>query len=160
MGLGFDPATQAHDAALIFVGRIGSPWRERADCPKNMNAARASRLGATVEIAAPFRPGLRGLAGYSHIAILTWLDRSPRHLIVQSPRHSDTPRGVFSLRSPLRPNPVGLHVVRVVKLDIEAGRIEIDAIDVLDATPVIDVKPYLPSIDAFPDAAIPGDRRR
>jgi tRNA (Thr-GGU) A37 N-methylase len=75
---------------------------------------------------------------------------------VQKPRHAAEPKGVFSLRSPARPNPVGLHVARLTGLDIEAGRLEVDAIDVLDGTPVIDIKPYYASIDAFPDATIAG----
>jgi tRNA (Thr-GGU) A37 N-methylase len=75
---------------------------------------------------------------------------------VQKPRHAAEPKGVFSLRSPARPNPVGLHVAKLVALDIEAGRIGIDAIDVLDGTPVIDIKPYYASTDAFPEATIAG----
>ena len=62
-------------------------------------------------------------------------------MIVQKPRHAAEPKGVFSLRSPARPNPVGLHVAKLVGLDIGSGRIELDAIDVLDGTPVIDLKP-------------------
>lgn len=55
-----------------------------------------------------------------------------------------------------RPNPVGLHIAGIVAIDSQAGRIELDAIDVLDGTPVIDLKPYFPSVDAFPDAVRPG----
>jgi tRNA-Thr(GGU) m(6)t(6)A37 methyltransferase TsaA len=121
-----------------------------------MRAARESGRTAEVLIDQPYRPGLQNLERTSHVVILSWLHHAPRNLIVQKPRHASEPKGVFSLRSPARPNPVGLHVAKLVALDIEAGRIEIDAIDVLDATPVIDIKPYYASTDAFPEATIVG----
>lgn len=150
-----DPATRAPDAALVFVGTIRSPWSDRADCPKNMSAASAAARPATLVVDEAYRPGLAGLEGTSHVVILTWLQHSPRDLIVQHPRHATAPRGVFSLRSPARPNPIGLHVARLVSLDLASGTLGLDAIDVLDGTPVIDLKPYLPGIDAFPDAVKP-----
>ena len=150
--LSFDPAQSAADAHVVFIGRVESPWRDRAECPKNMRAAREAGRPAAILIEPAYRPGLEGLARFSHAALLTWLDRSARNLIVQKPRHAETARGVFALRSPARPNPVGLHVVRILGVDIAAGRVEIDGIDVLDGTPVIDVKPYFASNDAIPEA--------
>lgn len=150
-----DPATMPPDAHLVFIGRIRSPWKTRQECPKNMAAARASSRQATLEIEPPYRPGLAGLAGTSHVVVLSWLGLAPRNLIVQQPRHAAAPKGVFALRSPARPNPVGLHVAGLVALDAEAGLLTLDAIDVLDGTPVIDIKPYFASIDSFPDAVPP-----
>jgi tRNA-Thr(GGU) m(6)t(6)A37 methyltransferase TsaA len=147
-----DPATMAADGHVIFIGRIASPWTTREACPKNMRAARQAAQPATLHLDAPYRAGLAGLEGASHAVILTWLDRAPRNLIVQKPRHATEAKGVFALRSPVRPNPIGLHVVHLTALDIEKGRLELDAIDVLDGTPVIDIKPYFPSNDAFPEA--------
>jgi tRNA-Thr(GGU) m(6)t(6)A37 methyltransferase TsaA len=146
------------DAGLAFIGVVRSPWIERSACPKNMNAARETGLGATIEVAQPFRPGLAGLAGYSHAVVLTWFDRSERNLIVQKPRHASDPKGVFALRSPARPNPIGLHVVELLGIDVEAGILTLDAIDTLDATPVLDIKPYFASTDAFPHATRPDKR--
>jgi tRNA-Thr(GGU) m(6)t(6)A37 methyltransferase TsaA len=154
--LAADPAQLRPDGHVVFIGRIVSPWASRKDCPKNMRAARESGRTATILIGEPYRPGLQNLERASHIVILSWLHHAPRNLIVQKPRHAAEPKGVFSLRSPARPNPVGLHVAKLVALDIEAGRIEIDAIDVLDGTPVIDIKPYYASVDAFPEATIAG----
>ncbi|UCI09847.1 tRNA (N6-threonylcarbamoyladenosine(37)-N6)-methyltransferase TrmO [Mesorhizobium sp. B1-1-8] len=151
-----DPADMRPDGHVVFIGHIVSPWTSREECPKNMRAAREDGRTATILVGEPFRPGLQNLDRASHIVILSWLNHAPRNLIVQKPRHAAEPKGVFSLRSPARPNPVGLHVAKLVALDIEAGRIEIDAIDVLDGTPVIDVKPYYASTDAFPDATIAG----
>jgi tRNA (adenine37-N6)-methyltransferase len=150
--LPFDPASRSGDGHVIFIGRIRSPWKTREDCPKNMAAARESGQPAILEIDAPFRPGLQGLEAYSHIAILSWLDRAPRNLIVQKPRHAAVAKGVFALRSPVRPNPVGLHIAGIVAFDAIAGLITLDGIDVLDGTPVIDLKPYFASTDSIPDA--------
>ena len=147
-----DPAGMPGDGHIVFIGRIRSPWTRREDCPKNMGAAREKGGGATVEIDAPYRPGLEGLGRASHVVVLTWLQHAPRNLIIQKPRHAAEAKGVFALRSPARPNPVGLHVVRMVGLDIEAGVLTLEAIDVLDGTPVIDLKPYIPSVDAYPHA--------
>ncbi len=156
IALAGDPAAQSSDASLAYIGRIASPWKLREDCPKNMNAAREKGGGATVVVDASYRPGLAGLAGFSHVVVLSWFEQAPRNLIVQKPRHASDAKGVFALRSPARPNPIGLHVARIVSLDIETGRIELDAIDALDGTPVIDIKPYFSSVDAFPDATRPG----
>jgi len=149
-----DPATMAADAHVVFIGRIASPWTSHEDCPKNMRAARETGRPATLTVDAPFRPGLAGLQGVSHVAILTWLHRSPRNLIVQKPRHAVQAKGVFALRSPARPNPVGLHIVRLTGLDTVAGRLDLEAIDVLDGTPVVDIKPYYASTDSAPEAMI------
>jgi tRNA-Thr(GGU) m(6)t(6)A37 methyltransferase TsaA len=154
--LEIDPADMAPEGHVVFIGRIVSPWTSREDCPKNMRQAREAGRPATIVLDQAFRPGLQNLERASHVVILSWLDHAPRNLIVQKPRHAAEPKGVFSLRSPARPNPVGLHIARLVALDSEAGRIEIDGIDVLDGTPVIDIKPYYASTDAFPDATIAG----
>ncbi len=154
IALPFDPADRA-DATIRFIGRVRSSWTERANCPRNMAAARETGQPASVVIDAPFREGLEGLERFSNAVILSWFDRAQRNLIVQKPRQATEAKGVFALRSPVRPNPVGLHVVRLVCVDLEAGVIGIDAIDLLDGTPVIDIKPYFASTDAFPDALRP-----
>ena len=119
-----------------------------------MRAARKSGRPATLIVDAPYREGLAGLEGISHVAILTWLHHAPRNLIVQKPRHATAPKGVFALRSPVRPNPIGLHVVRLIGIDAEAGQLDLEAIDVLDGTPVVDIKPYFASVDSVPEAVV------
>jgi tRNA-Thr(GGU) m(6)t(6)A37 methyltransferase TsaA len=158
IALAEDPAAMAADAHVVFIGRIRSPWKTREECPKNMAAARASGQPARIEIEQQFRLGLDGLAGTSHVVVLSWLGFAPRNLIVQKSRHAAQAKGVFALRSPARPNPVGLHIARLVALDVEAGVLSLDAIDTLDGTPVIDLKPYFASIDSFPDATPPRHR--
>lgn len=153
--LPFDPATRATDAGLVFIGRVESPWTRREDCPKNMREAGEKGGGARVVLDPAYRAGLRGLDGHSHAILLTWLDRSPRDLIVQRPRHATAATGVFALRSPVRPNPVGVHVVRLRSVDATAGLVDLEAVDVLDGTPLIDIKPYFASTDSVPEASRP-----
>jgi tRNA-Thr(GGU) m(6)t(6)A37 methyltransferase TsaA len=147
-----DPSVAKADASLVFIGAVASPWTRREDCPKNMAAAREKGGRARILVEKAFRGGLRGLDAFSHVALLTWLQHAPRDLIVQKPRHAERASGTFALRSPARPNPVGLHVVRLMSVDMAAGTLELEAIDVVDGTPVIDIKPYFASTDSIPDA--------
>lgn len=147
-----DPAKQPGDAHVVFIGTVRSPWLLRENCPKNMREARERGEAATIEIAPAFRQGLQGLSAASHVVLLTWLHHAPRNLIVQKPRHATDSKGVFALRSPARPNPIGLHVARLLDIDIATGALTLEGIDVLDGTPVIDVKPYFATTDAAPDA--------
>ena len=153
-----DPAKLPAEGHVVFIGTIRSPWTSRADCPKNMREARERGGGATIELDEAYRPGLQGLAAASHIAILSWLHYAPRNLIVQKPRHAVESKGTFALRSPARPNPIGLHIVKLLGVDVGTGIITLDAIDALDGTPIIDVKPYFASTDSVPDATYASSR--
>ena len=148
-----DPAALPGDATVVFIGRVRTPWRALADCPKNVRVARDAGAAAVLEIEPAYRPGLAGLQQVSHVVVLYWMDRSRRDVIVQIPRHATGPRGVFSLRSPARPNPIAMGVVPLLSLDVDAGRLEIGMLDCLDGTPLLDVKPYVPTVDAIAGAA-------
>jgi tRNA-Thr(GGU) m(6)t(6)A37 methyltransferase TsaA len=137
------------DAHIAFIGRVRSPWGPD-DCPKNLRRARESGKAARLEIDPVYGQGLIGLKVGSPIIVLYWMDRSRRDLIVQRPGHSDGLRGVFAIRSPVRPNPVALAAVTITAIDPDAGRIDVDAIDCFDGTPLIDIKPWLPTIDIPP----------
>ena len=141
---------QAADAGLYFIGRIRSAYPTPKDCPKN---TLDQTEPATIVIDPPFDAGLEGLEGFSHLIALYWLDQSRRDLVVQHPSHRPEPTGVFALRSPVRPNPIGLAVVEV--LGREGNAIRIRSIDCADGTPLLDLKPYLASSDAVPDARRP-----
>ncbi|PLX38484.1 MAG: tRNA (N6-threonylcarbamoyladenosine(37)-N6)-methyltransferase TrmO [Hyphomicrobiales bacterium] len=150
--LDFDPAELTPDAGVVFIGRVRTPWSERKDCPRNTETSLASGTTQTLEIDEPYRPGLQGLDEASHLFVLYWMHHARRDLIVQTPNHKPGLRGVFSLRSPVRPNPIALARVEILNLDIDAGRIEIRGIDCLDGTPIVDVKPWFASNDsAFAD---------
>jgi len=150
--LDFDPAKLPADGHIVSIGTVRSPWKDRADCPKNMRQARERGQTATVLIKEPYRAGLLGLEAGNPLVLLCWLAHAPRDLIVQKPRHAETPRGTFSLRSPARPNPIGLHVVNLRTIDHENGELTIDAIDTLDGTSVIDIKPWFASTDVAAEA--------
>jgi tRNA-Thr(GGU) m(6)t(6)A37 methyltransferase TsaA len=146
-----DPATMPADAGLVFIGRARTPWKERQGTPRNLRQARERGGESALEIDPPWRSGLSTLSAGDPLVVLTWFDRARRDLMVQSPRHSDKISGVFSLRSPVRPNPIGLHIVRLVALDAEAGVLTLDALDCLDDTPVLDIKPWFASVDIPPE---------
>ena len=137
------------DAGLYFIGCIHTPWKERKDCPKN---ARESDAVCTIAVDAKWAPGLKDLATCSHIIVLYWMDKSPRDLVLQVPRHYGEPRGTFALRSPARPNPIALSVVKL--LGIVGNQLSVVGLDCLDGTPLLDIKPYFPSTDSVPDAVV------
>ena len=148
--LPFDPGARA-DGSVSFIGRVRSPWGPE-DCPKNIGRARESGKAAHIELAEGYGEGLLGLVVGQPVILLYWMDRSRRDIVVQRPGHTDGPRGVFALRSPARPNPVAMATVRITALDPETGRIGIDAIDVFDGTPLIDLKPWIETVDLPPEA--------
>ncbi len=144
--LEFDPASQT-DAGVVFIGRIRSPWKDRATCPRNIGSARDSGQGARIELAPGYARGLAGLQVGQPLMVVYWMHHARRDLIVQAPRHVEAPRGTFALRSPNRPNPLAMSAVRITALDPEAGTIGIDAIDCMDGTPLVDIKPWHETID-------------
>lgn len=147
--LDFDPADRP-DSAVSFIGHIRSDW-SKGDCPRNIGQARQRGGGnARIELRPGYAEALTGMAVGQAIWVLTWMDRAPRDLVVQRPGHTDGPRGTFRLRSPARPNPVATSAVRVTSLDLAAGVIGLDATDAFDGTPVIDIKPWLETVDVPP----------
>ena len=151
--LPFDPAEADGDARLVFIGRINTPWKTSSKCPKNLRDARERGLAATIDVDNAFRESLEGLEHCSHVLTLYWLDKARRDLVIRRRRGGKT-LATFATRAPVRPNPVGMAAVRLLALDRAKGRLEVDAIDCIDGTPLIDLKPYLPSVDAFPDAQV------
>jgi tRNA-Thr(GGU) m(6)t(6)A37 methyltransferase TsaA len=149
VALSFDPARIADDAQLRFIGRLRSPWA-RGNCPKNLREARELGGEFRAEIDPPFRPGLLGLAAGMPVILLYWTGLSRRDMIVLNPPHRSGPTGVFALRAPSRPNPVAVGVVRLLAVDQAGGVLEFDALDAFDGTPLLDIKPWLPSVDVPP----------
>ena len=128
------------EQSLTIIGKIHSELKKIEDCPlqENENAP-----GAVIEIFPAFLEGIKNIKAGSRILLLTWLHQADRGVIKCVPRNNyDSPMiGVFSTRSPDRPNPIGIHSVKV--LSIENNRLKISALEVLDQTPLIDIKPVL-----------------
>ncbi|GAA5075210.1 tRNA (N6-threonylcarbamoyladenosine(37)-N6)-methyltransferase TrmO [Roseibacterium beibuensis] len=148
VALPFDPADRV-EAGVTFIGHIRSNW-SKGNAPRNLRAARDTGEAARIELLPDYVEGLTGLEVGRAIQVMYWVDRGERSLIVQSPRHTDGPRGVFAIRSPVRPNPIALGCVVITSMDREAGVIGIDATDAFDGTPVLDIKPWIPTVDVPP----------
>jgi len=119
----------------------------------------AGETEAEVQIFQEFCDGLKGIKDFSHIIILYWLhlrdrEEERRTLQVFPRRHAvDIKVGVFACRSPTRPNPIGLCVVELLK--VERCTLTVKGLDALEGSPVIDIKPYIPRADSIPDARVP-----
>ncbi|WP_185983373.1 tRNA (N6-threonylcarbamoyladenosine(37)-N6)-methyltransferase TrmO [Aureimonas mangrovi] len=126
----------ASDAGLVFIGRIHTPWTSRLECPRQ---GRQDGPTCEIEIFEPWVPALDGVEAFERLEVLYWLDRSRRDLVHQSPASDGTTRGTFALRSPVRPNPIGTSLVRLLGRD--GARLKVRGLDCLDGTPLIDLKP-------------------
>ncbi|MCM2396472.1 tRNA (N6-threonylcarbamoyladenosine(37)-N6)-methyltransferase TrmO [Rhizobium sp. S95] len=129
-------APEARDAWLVFIGRIHTPWTSRMETPRQ---GRHDGPLCEIEIFEPWVPALEGVETFERLEILYWLDRSRRDLVLQSPGNNGEVRGTFSIRSPVRPNPIGTSIVVLEK--VEGGRLFVRGLDCLDGTPLIDLKP-------------------
>jgi tRNA-Thr(GGU) m(6)t(6)A37 methyltransferase TsaA len=129
---------------LTPIGTVESPLTNLATAPKQGDEGAPE---AVIVFAPDFRAGLDGIGPGDDILVFTWLDRARRDVLRVHPRGdpSRPEQGVFATRSPARPNPIGLHRVRVV--EVAADRVRVDALEALDGTPVLDLKPVL-SADA------------
>jgi tRNA-Thr(GGU) m(6)t(6)A37 methyltransferase TsaA len=141
---------EVYDAGVYFIGRIRTPFKGRDDCPKN---SAQSRAVGRVELEPRYALALKDLEHYSHIHLLYWMHEARRDLVLQVPAHLGHPRGTFALRSPVRPNPIALATVELVK--IEELTLVVRSVDCVDGTPLLDIKPYFASVDSFPHARRP-----
>jgi tRNA (adenine37-N6)-methyltransferase len=124
------------DAALVFIGRIRTPWTDRLECPRQ---GRLDGPTCRLELFEPWAQALDGIAEYERLEVLYWLHQSRRDLVRQSPKSDGVARGAFSLRSPVRPNPIGTALVRLV--GVEGATVLVRGLDCLDGTPLLDLKP-------------------
>jgi tRNA-Thr(GGU) m(6)t(6)A37 methyltransferase TsaA len=125
---------------LVAIGTVQSPLTEREQAPKQ---GREGSPEAWVVFDARFLEALDGIAAGDDVLVFTWLDRARRDVLRAIPRSdpSNPEQGVFNTRSPDRPNPIGLHRVRV--LEVDGSRLRVADLEAIDGTPVIDVKPVL-----------------
>ncbi len=127
--------------AIAFVR---SPYTNTSEIPKGLGAKHDAE--GVIEVLPEFETGLADVEGFSHLFIIWVFDRADGFHLTASPPCDDRTHGVFATRSPRRPNPIGLTVVEL--LGREGGRLRVRGVDMLDGTPVLDIKPYLSNVPA------------
>ncbi len=134
------------------IGILRTPFVERAQCPRNGRQLDPAPV-CTAELDPEFLLGTQDLDGFSHLIVLYWLHEIEGAAMVFTPPFDDAPRGLFASRVPARPNPIGLSVVAFDGF-AGPGVLRVRWLDCIDRTPLLDIKPYLPSTDSVPDASM------
>jgi tRNA-Thr(GGU) m(6)t(6)A37 methyltransferase TsaA len=124
------------------IGYVRSPYRERHQVPKGLGAKLEAE--GILEILPQFHPGLADIDGFSHIIVLWVFDRIEGFDLLANPPSDNRSHGVFATRSPRRPNPIGLSIVELLRR--EGPRLNVRGLDMLDGTPILDIKPYLSNV--------------
>lgn len=129
------------------IGIIHSPFTDKSQTP--IQASRSQAKGV-VEVYPEYAEGLQDLEGFSHIFLLYAFHESSGYALLVKPFLDDRLRGLFATRYPARPNPIGLSAVRLVTR--KGNILEVEGVDVLDGTPLLDIKPYVPDFDVRTDS--------
>jgi len=129
------------------IGVLCSPHKELSGMPIQPVGARG--VTGHIELAAQYVPGLKDLEGFSHVIVLYHLHGSEGFELLVKPFLDTEERGLFSTRAPRRPNPIGLSVLELSGVDLAAGLVRLNNVDILDGTPVLDIKPYVPKFDVW-----------
>ena len=124
------------------IGYVRSPYKNTKEVPKGLGAKHEAE--GTLEILPQFEAGLTDIEGFSHLIVLWVFDRAGEYELLGTPPSDHRPHGVFATRSPRRPNPIGLTVIEL--LGREGRMLQVRGIDMLDGTPILDIKPYLSSV--------------
>jgi tRNA-Thr(GGU) m(6)t(6)A37 methyltransferase TsaA len=132
------------------IGVVHSPHRVKADAPRQPAAAIGTPGVIELFTGHQYEDALADLDEWDRIWVLFWFDRAHGWRPKVRPPRSDRKRGVFSTRAPHRPNAIGMSALRLVR--VEGTRLDVVDVDILDGTPVLDIKPYVPYADAFPEA--------
>ena len=125
------------------IGIVHSPFKEPFGVPIQPSAAKGIR--GTVEIFEDFSDGLKGIDGFSHIYLLYYFHLAREGSLLVKPYMDDEIRGVFATRAPSRPNRIGISIVRLIR--VEGNVLYVEDLDIVDGTPLLDVKPYVPEFD-------------
>jgi len=126
------------------IGMIHTPFTDPAGMP--IQSAGAAGVSGTVEVFEEYQAGLKDLDGFSHIVLLYVFHRSDGFKLQVIPFMDTEPRGLFATRAPKRPNPIGLSIVQLDR--VEGGTLHVQNVDMLDGTPLLDIKPYVPEFDS------------
>lgn len=125
-----------------LIGSVRSPYRDTASIPRGLGAKHAAE--GVLEILPEFESGLTDIEGFSHLFVIWVFDQATGFELIGKAPTDDRPHGVFATRSPRRPNPIGLTVVELLRRD--GCALHVRGVDMLDGTPILDIKPYLSSI--------------
>lgn len=136
-----------NELALTPIGIIETPFREPAGTP--IQPSRARGVKGLVRVEPGFLAGLKDLGGFERIWLVYWLHRAPAADLLVTPFLDTLRRGVFATRAPARPSPIGMSAVRLLEVR-EGGVLEVADVDILDGTPLLDIKPYVPEFDSYP----------
>ncbi len=131
------------------VGIIRTPHKSQEGMP--IQPLGAEGMEGRIELNPEMKDGLKDIERFSHIILIYYFHESSGCILIQKPFMSETPRGVFSIRSPKRPNPIGLSIVKLIR--VEDNIVYFERPDQLDGTPLLDIKPYVPELDSFEDAS-------
>jgi len=126
------------------IGTVHSPFTDRTEIPMGRGAKHDAE--GTLEVSPDLEAGLTDIEGFSHLYVIWVFHKADRSELVGTPPTDDRPHGVFATRAPYRPNPIGLTVVRL--LGRTGNRLRVRGLDMLDGTPILDIKPYLSSVPA------------
>lgn len=132
------------------IGIIHTPFRDLAEMP--IQPSEDLRAPGTVEVFEAFEAGLKDLEGFSHIILIYHFHQVLGARLLVTPFMDTQTRGVFATRAPTRPNPIGLSTVRLVS--IQGNILSVDHLDILDGTPLLDIKPYIPAVEPQKDIRI------
>jgi len=132
------------------IGTIETPFNDLKGMP--IQPSGAAKIQGTITMDKEYEQGLSDLEGFSHIILLYHFHQSKGYNLMVKPFLDDQKRGLFSTRAPRRPNPIGLSIVKLIKR--EGNKLTIEGIDVVNGTPLIDIKPYVPGFDAREVTAI------
>jgi len=125
------------------IGVIHSPFKEPKGTP--IQPAGAKGIDGTVEVFPEYTEGLEDIEGFSHIILIYHFHLSKKSLLKAKPFMDNEPHGVFAMRGPSRPNPIGISAVRLVR--VEENTLHVQDMDIVDGTPLLDIKPYVPEFD-------------
>ena len=132
------------------IGVIHSPYGEKGLEAPPQGRHRPEEV-SEIEVFKEYAEGLKDVEGFSHLIILYWCHKSEKYMLLQETPWDTKPHGVFATRSQHRPNPIGLTVVELVER--RGNLLTVKGLDAIDGTPLLDIKPYIPSIDSYPEAA-------
>lgn len=132
------------------IGVIHSPFKDIKGMP--IQPPGAAGIRGTVEVWPEFAEGLKDLGGFSHIILIYHFHRVRESRLIVVPFLDPQPRGIFATRAPKRPNPIGLSIVGLLR--VERNFLHIENVDILDGTPLLDIKPYVPEFDDHPAARV------